>query len=159
MDIDTPSGILRSDARLTELESRYLTLQQEYQSISSQHDTLSRKYEIERSKTGGLEVENLALQAKYRDLTQKYVAQCTANELETDIASDDIQKDLEDLQNRHYRLEEAYNRLIREHENCSGTKTQLSDLAQQWKAQGDKNLELNSTCARLKRELSDALAN
>ncbi|EDU46063.1 conserved hypothetical protein [Pyrenophora tritici-repentis Pt-1C-BFP] len=159
MDIDTPSEVLGSDTRLTDLESRCSRLQQEYQSLLSQHDTLVRKYEIEHSKTEGLEIENLELQAKCRDLTQKYSAQCEANELETNTASDEIRKDLDNLQNRHHHLEDAYNRVVLEHKDCDATKKQLSSLARQWKAQGDKNLELNSTCARLKRELEEALAN
>jgi hypothetical protein len=129
MDIDIPTELLNPDSQRTELQSRYATLQQEYQSLLSQHETLVSKSDMQHEKLSHLENEN----AQMKGLLKNYTA-------------------------KHQQLNDAYYRVVQEHEPCQKVKEQLQELAHQWKAQSEENMELNSTCTKLRRELK-ALEN
>jgi DNA repair exonuclease SbcCD ATPase subunit len=129
MDIDTPTELLNPDSQRTELQSRYATLQQEYQSFLSQHETLVSKSDMQHEKLSHLEHEN----AQMKGLLENYTA-------------------------KNQQLNDAYYCVVQEHEACQKVKEQLQELAHQWKAQSEENMELNSTCTKLRRELK-ALEN
>jgi hypothetical protein len=127
MDIDIPPEPPNPDAQRTELQSRYATLQQEYQSFSLQHDTLVSKSDTQDEKIKNLENET----AEMKGLLEEYTA-------------------------KHQQLNDAYHRALQEHEDCQKVKDQLHDLAHRWKAQSEENMELNSTCTKLRQELRKA---
>jgi hypothetical protein len=124
MDIDIPPELPNLDAQRTELQSRCATLQQENQSFLSQHETLVSKFDMQHEKLRHLENEN----AQMKGLMKNYTA-------------------------KHQQLNNAYYHVVQEHEFCQKVKEQLQELAHQWKAQSEENMELNSTCTKLRREL------
>jgi predicted nuclease with TOPRIM domain len=124
MDIDIPPELPNLDAQRTELQSRCATLQQENQSFLSQHETLVSKFDMQHEKLRHLENEN----AQMKGLMKNYTA-------------------------KHQQLNNAYYHVVQEHESCQKVKEQLQELAHQWKAQSEENMELNSTCTKLRREL------
>jgi hypothetical protein len=129
MDIDIPPELPNPDAQRTELQSRYAKLQQEYQSFSIQHETLVSKSDMQHEKLDHLENEN----AQIKGLLENYTA-------------------------KNQQLNDAYYRVMQEHEACQKVKEQLQDLAHRWKAQSEENMELDSTCTKLRQELK-ALEN
>jgi hypothetical protein len=118
------------DTQCTELQLRYATLQQEYYSFSRQHETLVSKSDTQDEKINDL--ENKA--AEMKGLVEEYTA-------------------------KHQKLNDAYYCTLQEHEDCQKVKDQLYDLARRWKAQSEENIELNSTCTKLRQELRKALEN
>ncbi|KZM19287.1 hypothetical protein ST47_g9567 [Ascochyta rabiei] len=130
MDVDIPPEPPNPDAQHTELRLRYATLQQEHQKFSTQHQTLVSKSEMQHERINHLENEN----AETKGLLERSTAE-------------------------QQQLNDAYYRVMQEHEDCQKVKEQLQDLAYQWKAQLEENIELNSTCNNLRRELKKALEN
>ncbi|KAF2850624.1 hypothetical protein T440DRAFT_529962 [Plenodomus tracheiphilus IPT5] len=130
MDVDIPPEPPNPDAQQTELQSSYATLQQEQQSLLTQHETLVGKSETQREEINHLEKEN----AEMKGLLEKYTAE-------------------------QQQLNDAYYGVMQEHEACKKVKEHLQDLAYQWKAQSEENMELKSTCTKLRRELENALDN
>jgi hypothetical protein len=130
MDIVIPPESPNLDDQQTELQLRYATLQQEYQSFSIQHEKLVSKSNTQHEKINHMENEN----AEIKDLLEKYTRE-------------------------HQQLNEAYHRVMQEHKACQKVKEQLQDLAHQWKAQLEENRELSSTCTKLQRELKEAFEN
>jgi hypothetical protein len=130
MDIDIPPESPNLDAQHTELQLRYTTLQQEYQSVSIQHETLVSKSDTQHEKINHIEKKN----AEIEGLLEKYTGE-------------------------HQQLNDAYHRVMQEHEACQKVKEQLQDLAHRWKAQLEENRKLNSTCTKLRQELKKALEN
>ncbi|KAG9186453.1 hypothetical protein G6011_09561 [Alternaria panax] len=128
MEIDIPPESPNLEAQPTELQLRYATLQQEHQSLSNQHEILVRESVTQREKIDHLENKN----AEMKRLLDKHKAE---------------QQELND----------AYYRVMQEHKTCQKLKEQFRDLAYQWKAQSEKNIELNSTCTKLRQELRSAL--
>jgi predicted nuclease with TOPRIM domain len=102
MDIDIPTELLNPDSQRTELQSRYATLQQEYQSFLSQHETLVSKSDMQHEKLSHLEHEN----AQMKGLLENYTA-------------------------KNQQLNDAYYRVVQEHEACQKVKEQLQELAHQ----------------------------
>jgi hypothetical protein len=130
IDINIPPEPLNLDAQHTELQLRHAMLQQEYQTILIQHQTLVSKSDTQHEKINYIENEN----AKIKGLLEQYTGE-------------------------HQQLNDAYHRAIQEHEACQKVKEQLQDLAYRWKAQSEENMELNSTCTKLRQELKKALEN
>jgi chromosome segregation ATPase len=130
MDIDISPEPLSLDAQYAELQLRYTTLQQEYQSFKIQHETLVSKSNTQHENIVHLENEN----AEMKGFLEKYTTE-------------------------HQRLNHAYYRVMQEHEACQKAKEQLEDLAHRWKAQSKENMELNSTLTQLRYELKKALEN
>ena len=130
MDIDIPPKPLSLDAQHIELQLRYATLQQEYQSALIQHETLLSKSNTQYDTISHLENKN----AEMKGLLEKYTAECQ-------------------------QLNDAYYRVMQEHKSCQKLKEQLQDLANRWKAQVEENTELTSICAKLLRELEKDLEN
>ena len=95
-----------------------------------QHETLVSKSDTQHEKINHIENEN----AEIKGLLEKYKGE-------------------------HQQLNDAYHRVMQEHEACQKVKEQLRDLAHQWKAQLEENRELNSTCTKLRQELKKALEN
>jgi hypothetical protein len=124
MDIDILPELPNSDAQRTELQSHYATLQQEYQSFLIQHKTLASKSDLQHKKLSLQENDN----AQMKGLLQNYTA-------------------------KHQQLNDAYYRIVQEHEACQKVKEQLQELAHQRKALSEENMELNFTCTKLRREL------
>jgi chromosome segregation ATPase len=100
MDIDIPPKPLNLDAQHTELQLRYATLEQEYQSFLIQYETLVNKSDTQHKKIKHLENEN----ADMTGLLEKYTRE-------------------------HQQLSDAYYRVMQEHEACQKVKEQLQDLA------------------------------
>lgn len=130
MDVGIPPEPSVPVAEHTELQLRYETLQQEHRSFSIQQETLVSKSETQLEKIDHLEKKN----AEMKGLLEKYTAE-------------------------QQRLNDAYYRVIQEHESCQKFKEQLQDLAHRWKAQLEENMELNSTCTKLRRELKKHVEN
>ena len=128
MEIDIPPESPNLDAQHTELQSRYETLQQEHNSILAQQEILVSKCGAQHERINHLENEN----AEMNRLLEKHTSE---------------QQELND----------AYCRAMEEQESGQKVKEQLRDLAYQWKAQSQKNMELNSTCTKLRQELKTAL--
>ena len=128
MEIDIPPESPNLDAQRTELQSRYETLQQEHNSILAQQEILVSKCGAQHERINHLENEN----AEMNRLLEKHASE---------------QQELND----------AYCRAMEEQEAGQKVKEQLRDLAYQWKAQSQKNIELNSTCTKLRQELKTAL--
>jgi hypothetical protein len=128
MNIDITPELPNLDAQHTELQLRYVILQQEYQSFLIQHETLVSKSDTQHEKINHIENEN----AEIKGLLEKYTGE-------------------------HHKLNNAYYRVKQEHEACQKVKDQLQDLAHRWKAQSEENRELESTCTKLRRELKEAL--
>jgi hypothetical protein len=130
MDIDITPEPLNLDAQHTELQLRYAMLQQEYQSFLIQHETLVSKSDMQHEKINHIENKN----AEIKGLLKKYTGE-------------------------HQQLNDAYHRVMQEHEACQKVKEQLQDMVHQWKAQSEENRELNSTCTKLRQELKKAVEN
>jgi chromosome segregation ATPase len=130
IDINIPPESLNLDAQHTELQLHHAMLQQEYQTFLIQHETLVSKSDTQHEKINYIENEN----AKIKGLLEQYTGE-------------------------HQRLNDAYHRAIQEHEACQKVKEHLQDLAYRWKAQSEENMELNSTCTKLRQELKKALEN
>jgi regulator of replication initiation timing len=130
MNIDITPELPNLDAQHTELQLRYAILQQEYQSFLIQHETLVSKSDTQHEKINHIENEN----AEIKGLLEKYTGE-------------------------HQHLNDAYHRVMQEHEACQKVKEQLQDLAHQWKAQLEENRELKSTCTKLRQELKKAVEN
>lgn len=128
MEIDIPPESPNLDAQHIELQSRYETLQQEHNSILAQQEILVSKCGAQHERINHLENEN----AEMNRLLEKHTSE---------------QQELND----------AYCRAMEEQESGQKVKEQLRDLAYQWKAQSQKNMELNSTCTKLRQELKTAL--
>ncbi|KAG9382793.1 repeatdomain containing protein [Pyrenophora tritici-repentis] len=128
MDIDIPPEPPNPDAQRTELQLHYATLHQEYQSLSLQHETLVSKSNSQHKKIDNLESKN----AEIQDLLEEYTS-------------------------KYQQLNDAYCCFIKDHHGCEKVKGQLQDLIHRWKAQSEENMELESTCTRLRRELRNAL--
>jgi predicted nuclease with TOPRIM domain len=96
MDIDIPPEPLNLDAQRTKLQLRYTTLQQEYQSFSIQHETLVSKSNTQHEKIIYIENEN----AEIKGLLEQYTG-------------------------KHQQLNDAYHRVMEEHEACQKVKEQL----------------------------------
>ncbi|RII24193.1 hypothetical protein CUC08_Gglean011926 [Alternaria sp. MG1] len=128
MEMDIPPESPDLDAQHTELQSRYETLQQEHNSILFQQEILVSKCGAQHERINHLENEN----AEMNSLLEKHTSE---------------QQELND----------AYYRAMEEQESGQKVKEQLRDLAYQWKAQSQKNMELNSTCTKLRQELKTAL--
>jgi hypothetical protein len=130
MEIDIPPKPPNLDAQYTELQLSYATLQQEHQSFSVQHEILVSKSEKQHKKINDLENEN----AEMKGLLEKHTA-------------------------GYQELEDSYYRIMQEQEACKKVKEQLQDLAHRWKAESEKNTELDSMCTKLRQELRRALKN
>jgi chaperonin cofactor prefoldin len=130
MEIDIAPKPPNLDAQYTELQLSYATLQQEHQSFSVQHEILVSKSETQHKKINDLENEN----AEMKRLLEKHTA-------------------------GYQELGDSYYRIMQEHEACKKVKEQLQDLAHRWKAESEKNTELDSMCTKLRQELKRALKN
>jgi regulator of replication initiation timing len=130
MDIDITPEPPNLDAQHTELQLRYAILQQEYQSFLFQHETLVSKSDTQHEKINHIENEN----AEIKGLLEKYTGE-------------------------HQQLNDAYYRVMQEHEACQKVKEQLQEMAHQWKEQIEENRELRSTCTKLRQELRKAVEN
>ena len=130
MDIDIPPKPQNLDAQHAELQLRYATLQREYQSFSIQHETLMSESEMQHEKINNLENKN----AEMKGLLEKHTAE-------------------------YQKLNDSYYCIVQEHEACKEVKEQLQDLAHRWKAESERNTELDSVCTKLRQELKRALGN
>ena len=124
MDIYIPPKPLSLDAQHNDLQLRYAGLQQEYQSVLIQHETLLSKSNAQCDTISHLENRN----AEIKGLLEKYTAE-------------------------FQQLNDTYYCVMQEHKSCQKLKEQLQDLANRWKAQVEKNTELTSICTKLRREL------
>jgi hypothetical protein len=128
MDIDIPPETQNPDAEHTELQSRYASLQQEYHNFSIQHETLASKSDTQRKRIANLENENASIEGRLANCTLEY-----------------------------QQLNNAYDRVMQEHNACQSSKEQLQDMVRRWKEELEKNTNLNTTCAALRQELKSAL--
>jgi CHASE3 domain sensor protein len=101
IDIDIPPELPNSDAQRTELQLRYATLQQDYHSFSLQHETLVSKTDTLHKKIDNLKNKN----AEMKDLLEEYIVK------------------------QQQQLNDAFCRVIKEHDGCEKVKEQLQDLA------------------------------
>ena len=66
---------------------------------------------------------------------------------------------LEKHRAEYQKLNDSYYCIMQEHEACKKVKEQLQDLAHRWKAESERNTELDSVCTKLRQELKRALGN
>jgi hypothetical protein len=110
-----------------------------------------------------LDAQHTELQLRYATLQQEHqvlVSKCVRRHEKIDHLENEnaeIKRRIEKYKAEQQELKDAYYRVIQEHETCQKVKQQLQDLAYQWKAQSEENIELNSTCTKLRRELKRAL--
>jgi predicted GIY-YIG superfamily endonuclease len=189
MDIDIPPETQNPDAEHTELQSRYTSLQQEYHNFSIQHETLASKFDTQCKRIEILENENASIEGRlanytlehqqlnnaYNRVMQEHNACQSSDEQLQDMVrqwKEELEKNTnlnttcaalrQELKNytlEHQQLNNAYNRVMQEHNACQSSEEQLQDMVRRWKEELEKNTNLNTTCAALRQELKSALEN